>query len=249
MKKLSMFLVFLAVGMLVVPGSAFCDYIDDPENDHIGAACYAVSGMDVTQVGNDITVLIDTALVNRGFPGSKTIYGDGGMAWTTFAGDLAIDLGGDGTYDFGVAFTQHKLKNDVRATVGQLYDVDTSVGTGPNVYQGWHTSNFYNPGSGFLWNPDEIVTMRVATAVAGAVYAVNWDDAADQIGVTLDATDFLPAGFDGDIVYRWATGTCANDIVQGGPALTAVPEPATVFLVGCGLVGLAGLGRRKSSRR
>ena len=47
-------------------------------------------------------------------------------------------------------------------------------------------------------------------------------------------------------LQRCETG--ANDLIQG-KALLPVPEPATMFLFGFGLIGIAGLGRKKFKKR
>ena len=46
-----------------------------------------------------------------------------------------------------------------------------------------------------------------------------------------------------DLGFHWAAATCANDVIEGSAA--PVPEPATMLLLGTGLLGLAGFGRRK----
>jgi len=44
-----------------------------------------------------------------------------------------------------------------------------------------------------------------------------------------------------EIAFHWGQ-TCQNDVIEGS---APVPEPATMLLLGVGLIGLAGFGRKK----
>ncbi|MDY6951140.1 MAG: PEP-CTERM sorting domain-containing protein [Thermodesulfobacteriota bacterium] len=238
-------MILLASGVLSIPFVCFGYDINDPDLP-IGDPEYQIYGMDMSQGGSVLTLEIYTDSPENG----HTIVSKGfDPDWTTFPGDLAIDLYDDFgnypvPYEYGVAMTSHDGFQQ-----GHLYHVT-----------GWTLSDAYNPAYTpppvpFDYDPGKIVTIQLADQDLGLIDSgPTWTEIASlgshglqsyRVQVTLDVADFLPPGFAGIVTFRWPSGTCANDIVKGSPTLAAVPEPATVLLFGSGLACLARVGRMR----
>lgn len=186
--------------------------------------------------------------------GYDFINGQGGYA----SGDIFIDVNGDAIYGVAENSTLRGYKTVTGATFGYDYVIDLDFSPNSLSYKVFKldslTSLTVYYGENYESNPWQYVNGgEEIVAAAGTIgYQTDLSDAdTGFLGDTTDAprshnSATVDIGFLGhgvDFTSHFTIG-CGNDNLMG-KGTTPTPEPATMLLFGFGLIGLAGVGRRK----
>ncbi len=152
-------------------------------------------------------------------------------------GDLALDVNGNGTYDYAIDFSM--AGNTVNYSLIDMTHIDSDTKWGDVYY-----SSHYSEG-----NPLEAIYTAgdVLSTFAGAFSADNNDlyghTHSDVIEGSFDIG--LLSSYTGESMkLHWTMG-CGNDVIEATTSASPIPEPATMLLLGAGLLSIAAISRKR----
>jgi len=146
-----------------------------------------------------------------------------------YSGDLALKINSSSynyAIDFGFAAQKDYYNTDLPSTAG-LYAVT-----------GWNTGIAFTGSSPFAMATGTLTANLIENTLGTSSDSYYRIVAFNLTSLNLNLNTPL------DIIAHW-TMSCGNDAIDGSFRTAPVPEPATMLLFGTGLMGLAGIARRR----
>jgi hypothetical protein len=221
-------------GTMAAPVRIYDSYVGADSHgygDRIGDARFEVEWMDIEIVGSSLNVAIRTNFQgNSGYPNLTVNFGD-------------LFVSTDGWHPYGSApYASDNYSNGEQWE----YVFDVSAGKLYPIANGeiLRTENLM-PSSGWIYRngQESLVKDQTGGAIGqggSAYYSPTYYSSSS--GAYVISFDINGLGWKlEDLGFRW-TMTCGNDVIEG--AADPVSEPTTMLILGTGLIGLAGFGRK-----
>ena len=177
----------------------------------------------------------------------RTDYIDGSR--TTNYGDLFIST--NGWKPFGTSPYKTDIYGNGEAwefafntNAKKIYKTaDTSILTSNSFFDSVNGSVAHDPDN--WYRRDQEVQINPGSAVPVSTGETSFSQTIGYLTYAFSLSDLGISVAEGyDLGFRW-TMTCANDIIEGGVSKVPVPEPATMILMGMGLLGISATLRKK----